>query len=71
VFNGAKIDRKPTSIAQSDKLLAETLLQMSKAQSKPQNKLPAGQQQQYPMVTKVYVTQPQVTNNVWELSVNK
>lgn len=64
VFNGAKIDRKPTSIAQSDKLLAETLLQMSKAQSKPQNKLSTGQQQQYPMVTKVYVTQPQVTNNV-------
>ncbi|CAC5356349.1 DOT1L [Mytilus coruscus] len=60
IFNGAKKESQPVNSSQSDKILAETLLQMSKAQSKA----PTGQQ--FPSyVTKVYVAQQNtnVTNS--------
>ncbi|XP_052096294.1 histone-lysine N-methyltransferase, H3 lysine-79 specific-like isoform X4 [Mytilus californianus] len=58
IFNGAKKESQPVNSSQSDKILAEALLQMSKAQSKA----PTGQQ--FPSyVTKVYVSQQNTNVN--------
>ncbi|XP_076081086.1 uncharacterized protein LOC143051984 isoform X3 [Mytilus galloprovincialis] len=58
IFNGAKKESQPVNSSQSDKILAEALLQMSKAQSKA----PTGQQ--FPSyVSKVYVAQQNTNVN--------
>lgn len=58
VFQGGKGVTQSVSSSQSDKMLAEALLQMSKAQSK----VTSGQQQPTSYVTKVYVAQPTTDN---------